>query len=96
MARINKTMPTILALIACEVAIQQQITKQTAIVQADKEMGPEERNNDLALFERQMTQSKKRQGWWEADRTRLEQALEKQRAEQAKAALTTPAAAPRK
>jgi len=83
MRKINKTPPTIAALIACEVAIRAQIAKQREAVSNDKEMGPSERQGDLDLFDRLGAQSMKRQGWWEADRTRH---LQRQEAAKAKAA----------
>lgn len=88
MRKINKSLTTIAALLACEVAIRAQIAKQRETVANDAGMGPTERQGDLELFDRLTAQSQKRTGWWEADRTRhlqREEAAKAKAAEEAKA-----------
>lgn len=96
--KINKTLSTIAILLAQELVVMAALDRQQAAIEADKDMQPDEREGDLALIGRLRKSSLTRQGWWEADKVRIQQRAEKAREAQKAAGGTqtaTPAAARR-
>lgn len=91
--KINKTLSTIAILLAQELVVMAALDRQQAAIEADKDMQPDEREGDLALIGRLRKASLTRQGWWEADKVRIQQRAEKAREAQ-KAAGGTQTATP--